>query len=290
MSGIATGTALAIGLGAAGTAASVGTSLYGANKQAGAAQSAAELQAQQAQNSLDFQKQQYADTQGNQKPWVNAGQQAITELSSLTQSPGQGLLQNWSGQFQAPTAEQAAATPGYQFAMDQGLQGVQRGAAARGNLLSGGEQKALTQYGQGLASTNYQQTYNNALTQYQQAYNEFQQGQTNQYNRLAGVAGSGQTATATLGNQGQAAANNVSNINMTSGQQQGNALNNAAYQTASGYGAAAGALGNGLNNAYSSYQLGNLLNSQGAQSAPYLTGNLQPTDINPAPSIYGVNP
>jgi len=49
-------------------------------------------------------------------------------------------------------------TPGYQFALQQGLQGVERSAAGRGTLLTGGTLKALQQYGTGLAD----QTYGNA--------------------------------------------------------------------------------------------------------------------------------
>ncbi len=172
------------------------------------------------------------------------------------------LLQPYQGEFKAPTAEEAAATPGYQFALQQGLQGVERGAAARGNLLGGGEQKALEQYGQGLASTNYQQTFNNALQQYQTAYNQFQQGQANTYNRLAGVAGTGQVTAQSLGQQGQQSAQNAGNILQSGAAYQGNNLQNAAYQTASGYNAAAG----GLQGLYGQYQLGKLLNQPSGPS------------------------
>lgn len=68
--------------------------------------------------------------------------------------------------FQAPTAAQAAATPGYQFAYQQGLQALQQSEAATG-ALGGAAAKAAQQYGQGLASTTYQQAYGNALNQFQ---------------------------------------------------------------------------------------------------------------------------
>jgi len=59
-------------------------------------------------------------------------------------------------------AEQAyQASPGYQFALEEGINSRERGAAARGGLLSGAQQKALTQYGQGLATQDYQQWLNN---------------------------------------------------------------------------------------------------------------------------------
>ena len=57
-----------------------------------------------------------------------------------------------------------------------------------------------------------------------------------------------------LGQQGQAASNNVGNIYMTSGAQQGQDLNNAAAATASGYVGAANAFG-GLGSSLSQYEL-----------------------------------
>lgn len=62
-------------------------------------------------------------------------------------------------------------SPGYQFALQQGLQGVQRGEAAKGLGGSGAEMRALQQTGQGLAN---------------QQYGQYQQ-------RLASLAGMGQS-------------------------------------------------------------------------------------------------
>jgi hypothetical protein len=104
---------------------------------------------------------------------ANAGtaQQGLygTETSGLTpyQAAGtQGLsaLQSTAGTFKAPTAAEAAATPGYQFQLQQGEQAIQNSAAARGMLQSGGTAKSLDQFSQGLASTDYQNAYNNSLT------------------------------------------------------------------------------------------------------------------------------
>jgi len=52
--------------------------------------------------------------------------------------------------------------PGYQFNLQQGEQAVQRNLASRGLLSSGAGAKALTQFGQGLAS-NYGQQYVSGL-------------------------------------------------------------------------------------------------------------------------------
>ena len=152
---------------------------------------------QQAQNYLQGQ-----ETQGlqNYSPYLNAGSGATATLSSLLGVPGQGLLQNWMGQFSAPTAAEAASTPGYQFQLQQGENAIQNSAAAKGSLLTGRTLADLNNYAQGAASTNYQNTFNNALTQYQSAYNTFLNNQNNQYSRLMGLSGEGLQATQGAGN------------------------------------------------------------------------------------------
>ena len=72
--------------------------------------------------------------------------------------------------------------------------------------------KALNNYAQNMASTNYQQVYNNAFQNYLQNYSQFQQNQANQYNRLMGLTGIGQQATSALGNAQLGVAGNIGNI------------------------------------------------------------------------------
>ena len=259
MSAVAAGSIAAAGIGAVGSG-------LAANTQANAAESAQGLQAQEAANALAQQQSQFNTTQANEAPFIQAGQGAVTQLSSLLQ-PGGALSQGWNQQFQAPTAAQAAQTPGYQFALQQGENALQNSAAAAGGLGSGATGAALEQYGQGLANTNYQQVYNNALTQYQQSYNQFQQNQANQYNRLAGLSGTGQTAVGQLGQLGQQASNNTSNIALTTGAQQGQQLNNAGAANASGYVGIGNALSGGLNNLASLSTLQQLLGGNFGQSA-----------------------
>jgi hypothetical protein len=115
-------------------------------------------------------------------------------------TPGKGLLTPWDQQFTAPTAAQAEQTPGYQFQLNQGLNAVQNSAAGRGGLLSGGTLAGLNNYAQGVASTNYQNTFNNALTQYQSAYQTFLNNQNNTYSRLMGLSGQGLLAAGGAGN------------------------------------------------------------------------------------------
>jgi hypothetical protein len=156
------------------------------------------------------------------------------------------LAQTWNTPFVAPTAEQAEQMPGYKFQLQQGEQAIQNSAAATGGLLNGGTAKALDQYAQGLASTDYNNLFNQALTQYQQSYNIFNQNQANVFNRYADLAGLGQTSAQQLAGAGASAGSNVGNILMGTGSQIGQQLNNAAAATASGYVGSANAYGNAL--------------------------------------------
>ena len=86
---------------------------------------------------------QYQQSQAQQK-----AQQVYTTAGNKLNE----LLQNPSS---------ITSTPGYQFAYNQGLEAVNRTAAAKGMLGSGNRLYDLTKFGQGLAS----QTYNNTVSQ-----------------------------------------------------------------------------------------------------------------------------
>lgn len=130
--------------------------------------------------------------------------------------------------------------PGYQFELGQGAQALQRSAAAKGQLFSGGTLKALTQYNNDFAGTKYNE-----------AFNRFNTNKLNRYNMLSGLSSGGQQVSTNLANLGQQSANNISNNIMSTGEQVGNAR-------ASGY-AATGAAINGVANAgLGAYYLGKL--------------------------------
>jgi len=169
-------------------------SLFGGLFGSNASQNAASQYVKALQQAQGFMQDQEKQGVANYSPFLNAGQGAVGTLSSLLGTPGQGLLQPWTGTFQAPTAAQAEATPGYQFQLHQGLGAVQNSAAGRGSLLSGRTLADLNNYAQGVASTNYQNVFNNALTQYQTSYNSFLNNQNNQYQRLLGLSGIGLNA------------------------------------------------------------------------------------------------
>lgn len=260
--------ALAVGLAVAGSVGGSVVGAVGASKAAGAqskaAMSAAELQHQDQQASLAENKRQFDLQQQNLAPWLKAGTQGINTLSSLLSKPGEGLLTPWTDTFKAPTAAEAEATPGYQFALQQGQNSIENSAAAHGGLLSTGSMKTLDMFSQGLANQTYSDTYNRALGEYQQRYNIFQGNQTNEFNRLASLSGAGQTAANTLGEAGRASAANVTNINATAGSQIGNSLMNAGAARASGYAGIANAVNGGISNISQYLLLQQLLNKQPA--------------------------
>lgn len=76
--------------------------------------------------------------------------------------PGDLANQYVAPQFVAPTADQMANEPGYQTRMQAGQDVLQRSAAARGSVLSGGSQKALARYGQEYGANEYNNVYNRA--------------------------------------------------------------------------------------------------------------------------------
>jgi len=175
------------------------SSLVGAN----ASRSAASTQANAANNAADLQNQQYQQTREDQAPYREAGYNALGRM--------QNMAGNVPGAFKFGMSD-FTQDPGYQFRMDQGMKAIERSAAARGGLLSGNTGGALANFGQGLASQEYQNAYNRALT----GYNTGVASENQLYNRQAGLAGIGQTAANFVGTAGAANAANVGNL-MTSG-------------------------------------------------------------------------
>lgn len=174
----------------AAAAVAAGGAIYSANKQAGAAKDAANASNQATQQSIAEQKREFDINQANQAPWLNAGKGALSQMQALN-----------GGDFSSFTQ-----SPDYQFALDQGQGALDRDAAARGSLFSGGHSTDVMKFAQGLASQNY----------------------NNYYNRLAGLAGVGQTSANQLGAAGQNYANGVSGLLMGNAQNQMGSIYNRA--------------------------------------------------------------
>lgn len=184
-----------------GAGGSIISSIFGSK----AAKKASQQQVDQQNKALDFQKQVYGENKANQQPFVQAGQQSIQSLMDGLSSGkfGFGSLPD----FKAPTAEEARATPGYQFTQQQGEQGITRGAAAAGGAFTGGTLKDIARFNTGLADSTYSSSFARAM----QAYQTLVANQQQEYNQLAGVASLGENAAANSGNAGIQSAAQISN-------------------------------------------------------------------------------
>jgi len=95
-----------------------------------------------------------------QKQSILAQQDKLNAQIKTVQDFTNSYDQSYSDQYDAGyTGDQVsakiAATPGYQFQMDQGTKAIERQGAAAGMLGSGNTLTALTNYGQGLAQNFY---------------------------------------------------------------------------------------------------------------------------------------
>ena len=181
---------------------------------------------------------------------------------------GTGLAQPWTTPFNAPDPNSVTNDKALQWQMGRGIDAIQRSAAAKGTLLTGGLEKKLDEWGQGLASTYYGDVYNRALNEYRMAHDIYTGNQDSLYSRLAGVAGLGQNAAANMGNAAGAYGQGASNTMLGIGNAQ-------AGGTAAGGAAWGNAVGNLGNIAASSYQ-----QTHQPQFNPY-TGGTYPAFGNP---------
>ncbi len=141
------------------------------------------------------------------------------------------------------------SSPGYQFTLSQGMQAINRGAAASGNLYSTNTLGALDKFAQGTAS----QQYNNYV------------------NQLMNLAGIGSSANAATSAAATTAGNNIS--------QNQNAIGSA---NASGILGKAGAWSGAINSATGSLGNASMLGGFGGGSYnPGLTSQLSNANFNP---------
>ncbi|EFI58752.1 MULTISPECIES: hypothetical protein [Comamonas] len=158
--------------------------ITGANQAAEGADKAANAQIQAAREANQLQKEMYDQNRADMAPWREAGMGTLSQLVAGLQPGGDFNRSFTMNDFQAD--------PGYAFRQSEGQKTIDNSAAARGSSLSGATLKALNRFGQDTASN-----------EYQNSYNRWNNDMANRFNRLSGVAGTGQTATQTIGNQGQ---------------------------------------------------------------------------------------
>lgn len=147
---------------------------YAANQQKKAAQGAANAQGRAYDAATAENARQYDQSRQDNMPWLQAGQSALERLGAASNGDFSSFKQS----------------PGYQWNVDQQMQGLDRSAAARGGLYSGGADADRMRFANGLASQEY----------------------GNWWNQQAGLAGLGQTTASNLGSLGQNYANANANL------------------------------------------------------------------------------
>ena len=193
---------------------------------ASTARSAAKTQAGAAAQASDVQQQQYEQTRADQAPYREAGYNALANLQR-TAGNVPGAFKFGAGDYQAD--------PGYAFRLSEGQKALDRQAAARGGLISGGALKAAQRYGQEMGSQEFGNAFNRALT----SYNTGVASENQLYNRQAALSGIGQTATNLVGQANQNYGTSVGNALMNQGANAGNAR----MAAASAYGSALSGIG-----------------------------------------------
>ena len=168
-------------------AATIGSSLVSGAVGMSAASKAAKAQTQAADQSAALQREMFNKQVELQAPFREAGLTAQNKLLGylgLSGAPGDAGYGKYAGDF---TMQDFTTDPGYAFRLAEGNKALDRTAAARGGLLSGGAMKAAQRYGQDRGSQ-----------EYMNAFNRYQTNRANQLNPLQNLMGAGQTGANTL--------------------------------------------------------------------------------------------
>ena len=170
-------------------------------------------------------------------PWTSSGTSAVGKITNLLglgtltqQGNNQGIY--WVDPTDAKGVQQRAMAdfqtdPGYQFRMDEGQKALDRSAASRGLLRSGAQQKAITDYGQNVASAEY----------------------GNYFDRLLKVSGMGSESTSAANNTSAGLTSSAGNYLTQGGIARGSAYADGAKSLASG-------IGQGVNNTLAAAYMG----------------------------------
>ena len=143
-----------------------------------------------------------------------------------------GIAAPFTSSFNRPDPNSIANDPSYKFQFQQGMDAVQRSAASKGTLLTGGTMKDLTAFGQGLASTFDDKYWAREMGLYDRAYDTFRGNQSATAGLLGGMSSFGMQ-----GAQGQAGAYSRQGQSASAGTINGqNAVNSAVGTTADALG------------------------------------------------------
>jgi hypothetical protein len=202
-----------------------------------AAKGAARTQADAAGRAMDQERAMYEQSREDLGPYREQGYTALKDIEKMKPFLTAQFGPEQFGQYLDPSMA---------FRQKIGTQATERLANVGGGAISGNTMRALTDYGQNLAST-----------EYGNAFNRFQTERGNIYNTLANIAGMGQGAVNTGVNAGQNFA--ASQTGLLTGQ--------AAAQAAGTVGSA-NAIGGAATNFGNMAYLNTLLNKKPVEQQP----------------------
>lgn len=269
-------------------AGTVGAAVVGGGIAADGSRKASNAQRDAAGQATQLSADQYNSTVERNAPFVQGGTTAFNALLQRLGLSGDrnaadfgtfGQAATFDGgpAFQAPTAEQVMAEPGYQFGLQQGQNALARQGAARGTNYSGAALAEAARYAGDYATGRYGDAFNRSMGAQQQgfnqrfnAFNANQGAQQQAYNQLAGPIGFG-----------QAAANNTASAGQQFASTAGNNLMGAANAAGANAIAQGNIWGNVLNQGVSAY------NNRPGQSSYGNTSSFRWDDPYRNPGYFG---
>lgn len=186
-------------------ALSAGAGIYSANK-------AAKAQEKASKKASDTTLQMYEQTREDLQPYAATGGSSLNSIAAMYGLP---TKDNPTGgqAFSDSALEAFRNSPDYQVALKEGIRARDLSAASKGNLLSGGQEKRIAEYGSELASLKFGQYMD----------------------KLFKLSGMGQNAAAGQGAAAQSAGSSLANLALGTGEAQasgyvgaGNAISDAA--------------------------------------------------------------
>lgn len=214
-----------------------GASLVGGLLSSNAANKAAKTQSKAADAATALQREQFEKTLELNKPFYEAGLKGQDYLLNYLGIGGDPNAPGYGAGMKPFTGADLASEPGYAFRLGEGINALNKTAAARGGMFSGRALAEATRYGQDYASN-----------EYQNAYNRYWNTRNQTINPVQSLLGQGQTVAGNLGTAGQ---------NYATGA--GNTMMQGADARASGYVGGANALGDALSGAVTPYMNYNML-------------------------------
>lgn len=176
-----------------GAVAGVGSALIGASS----ASKAAKAQEKAANKASDTTLKMYEQTRADLQPYAATGGSSLDSIAAMYGLPTKANPAGGDA-FSESSLEAFRNSPDYKVALQEGIRARDLSAASKGNLLSGGQEKRIAEYGSELASQKFGQYMD----------------------RLFKLSGMGQNAAAGQGVAAQSAGSSLSDLALKSGEAQ----------------------------------------------------------------------